>query len=50
MKYDKPLSKFALKFNLRRYNEAHFDGLTFEEEKGWAVVSGVRNNTPASSP
>ena len=30
--------------------EAHFDGLTFEEEKGWAVVSGVRNHTPASPP
>lgn len=31
---------------IERYAE-HFDGLTYEEEAGWAVVSGVRNDTAA---
>ena len=26
---------------------AHFENLAYEEEEGWAVVTGVRNDVPA---
>lgn len=31
---------------IERYAE-HFDGLSYQEEDGWAVLSGVRNDTAA---
>ena len=32
---------------IERYAE-HFDGLSYEEEGGWAVVSGTRNDKAAA--